>query len=64
LRAHGFSDAEILDITLTATARAFYSKTQDALGAGPDPAYLTLEPRLRELLTVGRPFGKSTAHGR
>lgn len=62
LRAHGFSDTEILDITLTAKARTFYSKTQDILGAGPDEAYLTLEPRLREALTVGRSFGESSGH--
>jgi hypothetical protein len=30
-----------------------------AIGAGPDDAYLTLEPRLREALTVGRAFGQS-----
>lgn len=64
LRRHGSSDAEILDILLAATARAFFSKAMDALGAGPDDAYLTLEPRLREALTVGRPFGESTGHGR
>jgi len=56
LRDHGFSDAEILDILLTATGRTFFSKTMDAIGAGPDNAYLTLEPRLREALTVGRAF--------
>ena len=57
LRSHGFSDAEILDVALTATARNFFSKTLDAVGAEPDPEYLKLENSLREVLAVGRPFG-------
>lgn len=55
LRGHGFSDAEILDITLVATARAFFSKTVDALGAEPESAILEQEPELRRTLAVGRP---------
>ena len=57
LRSHGFSDAEILDVALTATARNFFSKTLDAVGAEPDPEYLKLEDSLRQALAVGRPFG-------
>ena len=57
LRAHGFTDADILDIVLTTAARNFVSKTLDAVGAEPDAAYMDLEPSLRESLTVGRPFG-------
>lgn len=57
LRAHGFSDADILDIALTAAARSFYSKTLDALGAEPDAKYLDLQPELQRTLAVGRPFG-------
>ena len=56
LREHGFSDAEIFDITATATARCFFSKTLDALGAEPDEIYLELDKELRETLTVGRPI--------
>lgn len=56
LRKHGFSDAEIFDITTTATARCFFSKTLDALGAEPDEIYLELEEKLRNTLTVGRPI--------
>lgn len=56
LKKHGFSDAEIFDITTTATARCFFSKTLDALGAEPDEIYLTLERELRQTLTVGRPL--------
>lgn len=56
LREHGFSDAEIFDIATTATARCFFSKTLDALGAQPDEIYMGLEEDLRNTLTVGRPI--------
>ncbi len=56
LRGHGFTDAEIFDIATTATARCFFSKTLDALGAEPDAIYIGLEEELRETLTVGRPI--------
>jgi uncharacterized peroxidase-related enzyme len=38
LRAHGLTDEEIFDVTLAASARAFYSKTLEAMGAEPDEA--------------------------
>ncbi len=50
LRALGFQDVEILDITLTATMRSFASKTFNALGAEADPAYAELEKQLSDLL--------------
>ncbi len=56
LRAHGFSDADILDIALTAAARSFLSKVLDAVGAEPDDWFMDLQPELRQTLTVGRPF--------
>jgi uncharacterized peroxidase-related enzyme len=54
LRELGVDDAGILDIVLTAAARAFFSKTLDALGAEPDSAFSALDPPLRDQLTVGR----------
>ena len=57
LRAQGFSDAEILDITLAAAARCFFSKTLDALGAEPDEAYTELAEALRDLLPAGGTSG-------
>ena len=57
LRAHGFSDADILDIALTAAARSFISKVIDAVGVEPDEKYMDVESALRQTLTVGRPFG-------
>lgn len=56
LRDHGFTDPEIFDIAATATARCFFSKTLDALGAQADEVYLGLEEELRETLIVGRPI--------
>jgi uncharacterized peroxidase-related enzyme len=54
LRNHGLSDAEILDVALTAAIRSFFTKTLDALGARPDASYRELDPVLRDSLTVGR----------
>ena len=56
LRRLGLSDPEIVDVVLAAAARCFFSKTLDALGALPDAAYESLEPQLREAMTVGRPI--------
>ena len=61
LRAHGLSDAEILDVVLAATIRCFFSKTLDALGVQPDASFAELDPAFREALTVGRPI--ETAQG-
>jgi uncharacterized peroxidase-related enzyme len=56
LRALGLSDEEVLDITLAAAARAFFSKTLDATGTTPDAAFRSLPTALAEKLTVGRPI--------
>jgi uncharacterized peroxidase-related enzyme len=56
MRGYGLSDEEILDIVLTCTARSFFSKTLDALGAVPDEAYLEFGPELLDVLAIGRPF--------
>jgi uncharacterized peroxidase-related enzyme len=56
LRAHGFSDTDILDIALTAAARSFISKAIDAVGTEPDEKYMDVQPELRQTLAVGRPF--------
>jgi uncharacterized peroxidase-related enzyme len=54
LKQHGFSDAEIFEITTAAAIRCFFSKTLDALGAEPDEIYLDMADDLRQALTVGR----------
>ena len=56
LRAHGLSDAEIVDVVLAAAVRCFFSKTLDALGVAPDSTYADLPREFREPLTVGRPI--------
>ena len=56
LRRYGLSDEEILDVVLACTARNFFSKTLDALGAVPDDVYKEFEPELLQLLAPGRPF--------
>lgn len=56
LRKHGLSDAEILDVILTSTARSFFSKTLDSTGAVPDDVYRELGPDLLPVLTPGRPL--------
>ena len=56
LRAHGLSDEEILDVVLASSARSFFTKTLDALGAVPDDAFRELEPEILEAFTQGRQF--------
>jgi uncharacterized peroxidase-related enzyme len=57
LRSLGLCDDDVLDITLAAAARAFFSKTLDATGTTPDPAFKTqLPPALAQKLSVGRPI--------
>jgi alkylhydroperoxidase family enzyme len=56
LRDLGLDEGEILDVVLTATARCFFSKTLDAVGALPDAQFRELAPELREVLVVGRPI--------
>ena len=58
LRDLGLSDAEIMDVVLTAAARCFFAKTTDALGVLPDASYRDLDPALREVLVVGRPIAE------
>jgi uncharacterized peroxidase-related enzyme len=57
LRSFGITDAEILDITLAAAARSFFSKAVDALNAEPDAKYMKLNAHLRNALVIGRPLG-------
>lgn len=52
LREHGFSDREIVDITLAAAARNFYSRALHGLGVEVDVPP-TLDAGLREALLSG-----------
>jgi alkylhydroperoxidase family enzyme len=56
LRDLGLAEEEIMDVVLAAAARCFFSKTLDALGVRPDASYRQLDPKVREVLVVGRPI--------
>lgn len=59
LRELGLSDADVLDVTLAAAARCFFSKTLDALGLQANATFSEHDPELRAALTVGRPIAES-----
>ncbi len=56
LRQVGWSDQDILSITLAAAARAFVSKVFDALNAPPDSIYRELDEETHHALIGHRPF--------
>ena len=56
LRKAGWSDEDILSITLAAAARAFVSKVFDALGADADVIYKDLDEETHHTLIGKRPF--------
>ncbi len=57
LRGLGLSDTEIFDVVLVAAARAFFSKSLDAMAAEPDGVYAEkLGAEVVTELAVGRPF--------
>jgi alkylhydroperoxidase family enzyme len=58
LRAHGFTDEEIVDIAAAAAMRNFISKLVDALGAEPDASVHELEASLRTALDVAGRLGR------
>lgn len=59
LRGVGFSDPQISDIALCASLRCFMSRFYDAMGAGPEAAFLDDDPDFRAELTVGRPLARN-----
>jgi uncharacterized peroxidase-related enzyme len=60
LRAHGLTDQDVFDVVAAATARCFFAKTLDAVGAQADATFAALEPvALRDALTVGRPIASA-----
>jgi uncharacterized peroxidase-related enzyme len=54
LRAVGFSDQQICDIALCAAFRCFVSRLFDALGAGPEAAFIDGDEAFRAAMTVGK----------
>ncbi len=57
LRPHGFSDANIGDIALAASLRAFMSRFFEATGAAPEEKFFDPDPAFRAAMTVGRKVG-------
>src|SRR5215207_6878557 len=55
LRSVGFTDREICDIALCAAFRCFVSRFFDAVGAGPDAAFIDTDEEFRAAMTVGKP---------
>jgi alkylhydroperoxidase family enzyme len=61
LRAEGLTDADVVDIALAASARAFFTKVLDALGVQADfQLGETFEPEVRCQMTVGRPIAHTS----
>src|SRR5512143_2887247 len=58
MRQAGWTDEDILSITLAAAARSFASKLFDALGAGPDAAYKDLDEETHHTLIGKRAFAR------
>lgn len=56
LRAVGFTDQQICDIALCASFRCFVSRFFDAMGAGPEAAFIDSDERFRTAMTVGKTF--------
>jgi alkylhydroperoxidase family enzyme len=56
LKRHGFTDAEIFDISAAAAARSFWTKILDSLGVEADAPFRAMSPEFRDALTVGRPI--------
>jgi alkylhydroperoxidase family enzyme len=56
LRKAGWTDEDILSITLAAAARSFVSKVFDALGADADAIYKELDEETHHTLIGKRPF--------
>ena len=60
LRAVGLSDADIADVVFAASARSFFTRILDGLGAKLDvETAATFAPELLESMVVGRPIAES-----
>ena len=55
LRSVGFTDRQICDIALCAAFRCFVSRFFDAVGAGPEAAFIDDDEEFRTAMTVGKP---------
>jgi hypothetical protein len=53
LRSVAFTDVQICDIALCTAFRCFVSRFFDAVGAGPEPAFVDADANFRRAMTVG-----------
>jgi uncharacterized peroxidase-related enzyme len=59
LREAGISDADVADVVFAVSARAFFTKVLDGLGAQLDrPTADTFDPGVLDAMVVGRPVGE------
>lgn len=56
LRAGGFTDRQICDIAVCAAFRCFVSRFFDAVGAGPEAAFIDGDEEFRAAMTVGKAY--------
>jgi uncharacterized peroxidase-related enzyme len=56
LRSVGFTDQQICDIALCAAFRCFVSRFFDAVGAGPEAAFIDSDEEFRTAMTVGKTY--------
>jgi uncharacterized peroxidase-related enzyme len=54
LRAVGFTDVQICDIALCASFRCFVGRFYDAVGAGPEAAFIDADAGFSDAMAVGR----------
>ena len=58
LRAHGYSDAEVFDISAAVAGRSFLAKILDALGVETDVTAMDMSEAFRKAVTIGRPISR------
>lgn len=56
LRNVGFTDRQIADIALCAAFRCFVARYFDAVGAGPEAAFIDDDKEFRAAMTVGKSY--------
>ena len=56
LRSVGFTDQQICDIALCAAFRCFVSRFFDAVGAGPEAAFIDSDEEFRTTMNVGKAY--------
>ena len=54
LKAQGYSDADVFDISATVGARAFLTRIVESLGVEPEHSLMEMSQEFKEAMTVGR----------